>query len=250
MIAEQSILAASEISQPDIRCILCLKIFRITTEGESMKRTMAILAICAYLGSLSWGIVAHTIGVGVGSHPGMYYVVWDMFCGWGAYSTRWHVIGEGESGRYYEVAPAPWGELQPFGNVDRRHYDDQNYMTPALIRNNLARTSHEPISRVFVVEEAWPKKFNLPDHLWAERYDEPKDQKSYYHLRAICDNNGNVMEAYPNWHSVLYTRALGDNPRIAQQRAHSRPFYSVSLRSLGLVNPAQSRETTGSRMGN
>ena len=215
-----------------------------------MKRPLAILAICAYLGSLSWGIVAHTVDVGVGSHPAMYYVVWDMFCGWGAYSSRWHVIGEGESGRYYEVAPAPWGELKPFGRQDRRHYDEQSFMTSALIRNNLRRTQHEPISRVFVVEEAWPKKFNLPDHLWSRHYQEPKDKQSYYQLRAICDSEGQVIEAYPTWNSSLYAKSLGDNPRLAAQQAKSKPFYAISLKSLGMVNPIGADRETGSRMGN
>ena len=131
-----------------------------------MKRWIAVIVICGYLGSLAMGLVAHTLHVGANSHPGMYFVVWDMFCGWGAYSNRTHLIAEGESGKYYELSPAPWGSLQPFGPTDRLHYDTSYHLTPKMVRNNLRNTEHEPIARVFVIEETWSKKFNLPDELW------------------------------------------------------------------------------------
>jgi hypothetical protein len=214
-----------------------------------MKRWIAPLIICAYLGSLAFGIVTHTLQVGANSHPAMYFVVWDMFCGWGAYSNRTHLVAEGESGKYYQLSPAPWGALKPFGNVDRLHYDSNNYLSPAMIRNNLRHTQHEPISRVFVVEEIWPKKFNLPDPLWDAAYDEPKDKHSYFHLRGICSADGEVVRAYNSWYRQQVARSVADNPRVLAAQQNSQPFYPVNMQDAGFINTGD-RERVGSRMGN
>ena len=76
-----------------------------------MKRLATVLFILAYIGSLGWGIVAHAVKYKASSHPAMYFVVWDMFCGWSAYANRTQIIAEGESGRYYDcllyTSPSP-----------------------------------------------------------------------------------------------------------------------------------------------
>ena len=62
----------------------------------TIKRWAVSLVIVSYLGSLGYGIVCHTLNFNTASHPGMYFVVWDMFCGWSAYANRLHIVGEGE----------------------------------------------------------------------------------------------------------------------------------------------------------
>ncbi|GAF86661.1 unnamed protein product, partial [marine sediment metagenome] len=74
-----------------------------------MKRWLTHLLIVTYLGTLFAGVACHALELGVQSHPGMYMIVWDMFCGWSSYAGRIEVIGEGESGKYYQLAPGPWG---------------------------------------------------------------------------------------------------------------------------------------------
>ncbi len=128
-----------------------------------MKRWLTHLTIVGYLTALGWGIVAHSLNFGTHIHPSMYFVVWDMFCGWAAYDTRNQVIVEGESGKFYEVLPAPWGEIHPYGDLGRRHYDPYQTFCMSMAQNVLKHTDHEPIARIFVLEEAWAKKFNLPD---------------------------------------------------------------------------------------
>ena len=73
-----------------------------------MKRWLATTFIAAYLFILSGGLACHAMGFAVTSHPLMYFIVWDMFCGWCAYTTQTHVIAEGESMKFYELAPGPW----------------------------------------------------------------------------------------------------------------------------------------------
>jgi hypothetical protein len=58
-----------------------------------MKRWITHLTIAAYLGVLTWGVVSHALGYKTGMHPGMYFIVWDMFCGWSAYEVRYHLVG-------------------------------------------------------------------------------------------------------------------------------------------------------------
>src|SRR5262249_43908290 len=78
--------------------------------------------IASYLGTLSYGIFCHTLGFGVGAHPLMYFIVWDMFCGWTAYDSRVHVVAETENQKYYDVATPPWGEFHPWGHLGRQHF--------------------------------------------------------------------------------------------------------------------------------
>ena len=63
-----------------------------------VKKWLTHLVITGYIGALAWGLVSHTFEYKNDSHPAMYYIVWDMFCGWGSYSNRVQVIAEGESG--------------------------------------------------------------------------------------------------------------------------------------------------------
>jgi len=107
-----------------------------------MKRWLTHSFIAAYLLALSWGIVAHAVNFGTGAHPAMYYVVWDMFCGWTSYSSRTLIIGQGESGKYYELAPGPWGEFKPFGKLGRRNYDPSGTHSPKLALNALRRPNY------------------------------------------------------------------------------------------------------------
>ena len=84
-----------------------------------MKRWLTHLLISGYLLALFGGIASHTLNLGAVSHPGMYFFVWDMFCGWSSYADRIQVVGEGESGTYYQLAPGPWGEFKPYGKIGR-----------------------------------------------------------------------------------------------------------------------------------
>ncbi len=196
-----------------------------------MKRWLASTFIVLYLCALSYGIFSHALSFKTGSHPAMYFVVWDMFCGWSAYSHRLHVVGEGESGRYYELAPGPWGEVQPFGDLERRHYDVRGLVAGRLAANTLDKTSHEPITRMFVVEEWWPKKYNLPENVWALRFDDPKPLPEqiprYYKIRHILDSDGTMLKTFPNWVAHLRNTAIYSNPRLQADMRRGKTFYAV-----------------------
>ncbi len=191
-----------------------------------LKTAATGLFIACYVGWLSWGIVAHALKVGICGNPVMHYVVWDMFCGWSAYDDRTHIIAEGASGQYYEVRE-PWGPFQPFGSTDRIHYDVGNALLSRHIVNVLKRTSHEPIDRVFVSEEIWPKQYNLPPRLWDHYYQQPPDKQSYYHVRAVFNAKGTQLVAYPNWQTQQTLNSIADNPRLRKELQQASSTYST-----------------------
>jgi hypothetical protein len=193
-----------------------------------MRRWLTHGFIAAYLSALSWGIVSHALKFGNFSHPVMYYLVWDMFCGWQAYESRYHILGEGESGTLYELAPGPWKAFCPFGDLPRNHYDALGHTFAKMAFNTLRHTDHEPMRRLLVVEECWPKKLNLPDHLWALRIDEPKDPLSYFWLRAAFSPDGEVLHAAPDFTAWAYGRMVADNPRLLQDAQRGRPFFAIN----------------------
>ena len=193
-----------------------------------MKRWFTHCIIAAYLGALCVGIASHALNVGLALHPGMYYIVWDMFCGWSAHTSRFHIVAEGESGKYYALTPAPWGEIHPYGSIGRRHYDIPARHLAQMGKTILDHTRHEDMTRIFVVEESWHKKYNLPDSVWQQLYDDPKDFKAYYHIRQAVTPDGLVLEANPGWLHRQFMLCLANNPRLKADMQRSRPFYALT----------------------
>lgn len=198
-------------------------------EGTQMAKVKLLLVcgfISAYIGFLSWGVVAHALKVGICGNTISYFAVWDMFCGWSAWDQRTHVIAEGASGKFYDVKE-PWGQFQPFGSVGRIHYDHTNHMLSRHVDNILRHTSHEDIDRVYVVQEVWPKQYNLPAELYSRYFERDKDKRPYFHLRAVCSDNGTPIQAFPSWFAQQELNSLYDNPRLRQQSRRASGLYST-----------------------
>ena len=193
-----------------------------------MKRWFSHLVIGAYLTAMSVGIVSHTLKFGSTSHPFMYYFVWDMFCGWSAHEIRYHVIGEGDSGTYYELAPGPWTRFMPYGDLDRLHYDVLGNSHRKMALNALKRTDHEPIHRIVIIEEVWPKKYNLSDRIWGMRFDEPKDPMSYFWQRSEMTDEGRVISVVPDYLAYLTTKSIADNPRLIDDTHRGKEHYVLN----------------------
>mgnify|MGYP003445690221 CR=1 FL=1 len=191
-----------------------------------LKRWASVLFVTCYLLSLTWGTVAHTLKIGISGNTLSYLVVWDMFCGWHAYDNRTRIVAEDTSGNYYEVRE-PWGAFQPYGNVDRIHYDVSSHLVPRHINNVLSHTSHPEIDRVYVVQEIWPKQFNVPAHLWSYNFREPMEKVSYFHLQAIRRADGSNIESYPDWFNQQTLLTIADNPRLKLASREGTPYYNT-----------------------
>lgn len=192
-----------------------------------MKRILTAGFIVAYIGVLLYGNICHFLQFGTTTHPFMYMIVWDMFCGWSAFDTRIHIIAEGQDDKYYRLSPAPWGELHPYGYIGRENYDQFQNHTGGMGLNVLRHTRHAPISRVFVVEECWAKKYNMPDDVWTARYEYPKDKQSYYRMRVVLLPDGTMTQSYTSWVAFQSGMMMMDNPRLQERSRLSRPMFMI-----------------------
>lgn len=194
--------------------------------------------IAAYIGYLSWGVAAHALQVGLCGNTLSYFVVWDMFCGWTAWDSRTHIIAQDSNGQFLDVRE-PWGEFHPFGHVARIHYDNTNHLLPKHIEHVLDRSIHDRIDRVYVVEEVWPKQYNLPPRLFQEYFNRPNDKLSYFHVRGVFSEDGVAMSLNPDWHTRQRLNAVYNNPRLQRQSRQAVGLYST------LYSPRQSQSSSG-----
>ena len=155
------------------------------------------------------------------------------------------------------MLPGPWGDFYPFGSLGRHHYDIDGTTSGKLAMNVLRHTSHEDITRIFVVEESWPKKFNMPDDQWAARWDMPKDPKRYYTLRHVITPEGVLLHSYDNFFAQQNAFEVLSNPRLNAEVARSQPIFAVSsyrggsgLYGAELAAPGSSAPRFGSPLGN
>jgi hypothetical protein len=204
-----------------------------------VKRWLTHFWIATYLFALAFGFVSHAFDIRSGFHPAMYFVVWDMFCGWAGYEGRMQVIGEGESGKFYELAPGPWGEFHPYGYIPRQHYDPECKQGARMGFMALKHTKHEPMVRIFVVEEEYPKKFNLPDAQYEAYYGKPKDFHKYCHTRFVLTPQGQLLQSQPTWFVYQSQIGIRDNPRLMSDAHRSQPFIPA-----GLLNPSRGASST------
>lgn len=192
-----------------------------------MKRWLANITLVVYLGAFSWGIFCHAMSVWCDSHPAMYFFVWDMFCGWSNYERRMHIIGEGESGEYYDLGAAPWGEAEPFGPIGRRHFDSEGITCIKMGLNTLRHTQHEPIGRIFVIEENWAKKYNLPDYMWNRYFTDRKEPTKYCNVLFNVMADGTMVDSHPGWLSTQSALVAASNPKVRMASAKATKFVAV-----------------------
>ena len=200
--------------------------------------------IGCYLAVLAAGIVAHSLKVGLAGNTLSYFVVWDMFCGYQAYDQRTHLIAESRSGKYYELRE-PWGEFCPFGHLGRLQYDHTDHLVSKHIDHILNHTQHEPIESVFFVQEVWPKQYNLPEHLWRQNFGNEREKISYYHLRAICNEDGGVVALHPNWLKQQTLNSISDNPRLRHEVRQAQSSFGTWYTPAAQTVPSGLSQPTG-----
>jgi hypothetical protein len=191
-----------------------------------MKRSIANLAAVVYVLALATGFVTHVFKLDIGLNVPMYFLTFNMFGGWSGYEARMLIIGEGASGKFYELSPGPWGGFQPYSAVARQHYDQEFEYAAHFVKPALRHAAHEPIVRMFVVETEYPKKLNLPDELYESYYNKPKDVHHYSHVRFVLGPDCEVLSAQPVWLQYQHRLALSDNPRVMADAVRHRPYFA------------------------
>ena len=191
------------------------------------RRPLTNAGIAAYLCALATGIALHGLNLpGKASAPA-YFVVWDMFCNWNGYEARVRYIGEGESGQHYDLAIDSLGPSL-HGSIARDHYDFDGRYVPKLAAVAAMRTDHEPLSRIYVVEENWSKQFNRSPTAYQRLHARPYERVVHRNVRCVVDTSGHVLEARRPWFAMQHTQAVMSNPTIAAQSRRGRPLYAAA----------------------
>ena len=81
--------------------------------------------------------------------------------------------------------------------------------------------------QIVLVEEAYAKKFNLPDALWSRRFAEPKVPRSYYHVRAVHAPDGRCLTRTLEWPALLANYDIMNNPRLMADISRGHTFLAV-----------------------
>ena len=87
------------------------------------------------------------------------------------------------------------------------------------------------MARLFVFEEAWAKKYNLPESNWRQRYSEPKEPYNYFHMRTVMTPEGRITGNTLSWLSYQTSFTISDNPRLARESERSMPMFMVRPKS-------------------
>lgn len=151
-------------------------------------RRFAVLGFCVfYVGVSLWYGGRHLLGDS-GSHPNAYFFTWDMFPGYATESSRRQFLGETQNGKVIRLLPDPSHHFYWGINGDVRRIDVDRRLAnfrPALIQRVARYNTEHPdnlITRVTIVEQYWPAKFNLPDDLYHSTYGEPNPHRKYWRL--------------------------------------------------------------------
>lgn len=192
-----------------------------------MRRWVIGCFIATYVSALGLGIGCQTLRMGIAMHPAMYFLVWDMYCGWAAYNHRYRAIAEGVSGTYYDLNPAPWGSFRPYDRLDRLQYVLAMQNQALVTRHVAERTEHEPFARMFIIEESWAKQFDLPEYIWKAHNAIPRSP--HYYTKVVLEQagDGQIVNIHPQWLDFQNHIMVADNPRLQESIRATRPFWVV-----------------------
>ncbi len=147
------------------------------TRQPHLRRAAAVFCIGLYLLANVFFLVRNSVGA-TGPDPWAYFFTWDMYPFYRTTSSRPLAFGRTKNGTCVELLPSP---LQEFrwgldGTATRTDMDRGFRYTSSTIRKVLRSSKHadhNPIVHVYVIEEYWPARFNLPDDVYSRTIDWP-----------------------------------------------------------------------------
>ncbi|WP_166820368.1 hypothetical protein [Thalassoroseus pseudoceratinae] len=131
----------------------------------------------AYLGMSLWFLGRHAVGDSA-SGPVPYLFTWDMFPNYPSWSARRIALVETQSGQYFQILPSRRqqyrrGSEKTHSRLDLPRNDDALRQAAEValadFRSSSA-SSDDPPTYVFLLEQFWPVRFNLPDDLYEAAY--------------------------------------------------------------------------------
>jgi len=157
-----------------------------------VRRILATAFIAAYLGVSAFFLARYAVG-DVLPHAIAYFFTWDMFPGHYCESTRKFAVGRTARGKYVQLVPGPLDQYRagPRGDLSRVDLDRMGRDFRRLAEFSLMQTREtrkdDPVEHVYMFEQYWPNKFNLPDDLYASFTGEAKPERRFWRLRDEFD---------------------------------------------------------------
>ena len=154
-----------------------------------LAKIAVVVLIGGYLGLLGLNLGRQILGDPAPAALG-YFFTWDMFPFYHAWSSRRTAIGKTAAGRYVEIVPAGAQRYRggADGNLTRADLDRGENTVRKLADQTLAHThdiESDPVTQVWLLEEFWPEKMNLPSDLYEEFWGTSKPERTYW--RRIAD---------------------------------------------------------------
>ncbi len=136
-----------------------------------------------------WFFGRHAVGDAVGG-PVAYLFTWDMFPNYPAWSARRVALVETESGRYFQILPTRHeqfrrGSQRTHSRLDLPRNDNalRQAAEVALTEfRGLPIAVDDPPSYVFLIEQFWPVRFNLPDDLYEAAYNTENPRRKSWRI--------------------------------------------------------------------
>ncbi len=157
-----------------------------------LRRIASLSFIFGYLLANGWFLYRSAVG-DTYSSPIAAMMTWDMFPNYQTKSQRSFAVGKTRQGRHIDLLNEldqrfHWGQDQSLLRTD---IDRSGALLKSAVQRELARdrlqNADDPVEHVYLIEEYWPARFNLPDQLYRREYDGDKPDRRYWRVVAEFD---------------------------------------------------------------
>ena len=160
--------------------------------GRRCRRLLAVSAVIVY-SAVTFGFLAlHAVG-DQGWYPTAYFFTWDMFPIYYYEASRRIAVGRTRGGQYVRLHPGPFDRFRGGVHADltKVDLDRSGRLFRRAVEHTLAMTSErqrlDPVTHVFLLEQYWPEKFNLPPDLYEAWAGAPRPDRKYWRVTGEFD---------------------------------------------------------------
>jgi hypothetical protein len=189
-----------------------------------LSRRLLALGIGLYLTAHALVLALNVIG-DIHRHPVVYFFTWDMFPGTVDVSPRHTAVATTRSGAFLELVPNATMRFRGgvHGGLTRADLDRSGVRLRPLVDHALAwsrsRLAEDPIVRVTLLEQTWPRRLNLSDDLYEAWAGEPKRDVRYWRMIETLDVAPPAARASRPWSAPLKGQVPSGWPELERNEA-------------------------------
>lgn len=159
----------------------------LTKRTSRIRRLLVTGFVLSYIAAVLFFFYCHLLGQTRGM-PWGYFWTWDMFPNYASFSARRMALGETEAGRYVKVFPTNKMHFRRGGSGDLTRFDlprndvALRFAVEKTLAANAREQNPDRVRYVFLVEEYWPVKFNLPNDLYEKAFGEENPNRHSFRI--------------------------------------------------------------------